>query len=563
MINHSKILMAFAALLIFASGMAINEALTKSDIETAAEVLGIDFLDDEEIELALPGLERQRETLLTLGQTPINNGLSPTLIFNPVLRRDQLPASKTVSAPAAPPTDPTVTKLNSQIVNTAKASGEWQWLTVEQLAYAVKERMVTSRELTEFYIARLKKHNLTLHCVITMTEERALAQADILDAELAAGKYRGPLHGIPYGAKDLLAAKGYPTTWGAEPYREQTIDMDASVIEQLDEAGAVLIAKLSMGALAWGDVWYGEMTRNPWDTEKGSSGSSAGSASAVSAGLVPFAIGTETLGSIVSPSTVCGTTGLRPTCGGVSRNGAMALSWSMDKIGAITRYAADAGLVLAAIANYDPRDAHAIEAGFQYEWPTTRVKPGTRIGYYKSRMERDYPFHAQDSVVLETLRELGYELVPIELPEEPEIRFILSVEAAAAFEALTRSNKDDELTRQVANAWPNAFRTAHFVPAVAYVQASRLRRQLMEDVDKVLTEANVDVYVNPSWHSNSLFITNMTGHPSITVPNGMNEEGTPTSITFTGELFGEQALVDVAAAYQAATQWDDLHPSGY
>ncbi|MGK0333579.1 MAG: hypothetical protein ACI974_000395, partial [Paraglaciecola sp.] len=231
MINHSKILMAFAALLIFASGMAINEALTKSDIETAAEVLGIDFLDDEEIELALPGLERQRETLLTLGQTPINNGLSPTLIFNPVLRRDQLPASKTVSAPAAPPTDPTVTKLNSQIVNTAKASGEWQWLTVEQLAYAVKERMVTSRELTEFYIARLKKHNLTLHCVITMTEERALAQADILDAELAAGKYRGPLHGIPYGAKDLLAAKGYPTTWGAEPYREQTIDMDASVIE--------------------------------------------------------------------------------------------------------------------------------------------------------------------------------------------------------------------------------------------------------------------------------------------------------------------------------------------
>jgi Asp-tRNA(Asn)/Glu-tRNA(Gln) amidotransferase A subunit family amidase len=554
MINHSKILMACAALLIFASGMAINEALTKSDIETAAEVLGIDFLDDEEIELALPGLERQRETLLKLGQTPIANGLSPTLIFNPVLRSEQLPASKTVSAPAAPP------PLTSPLC----ADGGWlKWMTIARLSHIIKDRKMSCREVAEAFIKRLKKKAPELHCVITMTEERALAQADKLDAELAAGKYRGPLHGIPYGAKDLLAAKGYPTTWGAEPYREQTIDMDASVIEQLDEAGAVLIAKLSMGALAWGDVWYGEKTRNPWDTTKGSSGSSAGSASAVAAGLVPFAIGTETLGSIVSPSTVCGTTGLRPTFGRVSRHGAMALSWSMDKIGPITRSAADAGLVLAAIANYDPRDAHAIEAGFQYKWPTTHVKVGTRIGYYKSRMERDYPFHAQDSVVLETLRELGYELVPIELPEEPEIRFILNVEAAAAFEALTRSNKDDELTRQIVNAWPNAFRTAHFVPAVAYVQASRLRRQLMEDVDKVLTEANVDVYVNPSWHSNSLFITNMTGHPSITVPNGMNEEGTPTSITFTGKLFGEQALVNLAAAYQKATKWDDLHPSGY
>ncbi len=564
--KHTRSLfLVLAALCIFACGMALNEALTKSDIETAAKVLGIDFLDDDEIELGLSGLEEQRETLLKLGHTPINNDISPTLIFNPVLRAEQLPASKTVSAPAAAPLfSQIVTQSGSQIVDASGSqivrSGEWQWLTVAQLANAIKEGMVSARQLTEFFIARLKKHDPTLHCVITMTEERALAQADKLDAELAAGKYRGPLHGIPYGAKDLLAAKGYPTTWGAKPYKDQTIDLDAAVIEQLDAAGAILIAKLSMGALAWGDVWYGEKTRNPWDTTKGSSGSSAGSASAVAAGLVPFAIGTETLGSIVSPSTVCGTTGLRPTFGRVSRHGAMALSWSMDKIGPITRSAADAGLVLSAIANYDPRDAHAIEAGFQYEWPTARVQPGTRIGYYKSRMERDYPFHDQDSVALATLRELGYELVPIELPEEPNIRFMLNVEAAAAFEGLTRSNKDDELTRQIRNAWPNAFRKAHFVPAVAYVQASRLRRQLMEDVDEVITEADIDVYVNPSWHSNSLFITNMTGHPSITVPNGMNAEGTPTSITFTGKLFAEQALVDVAAAYQAATGWDEMHP---
>ena len=334
-------------------------------------------------------------------------------------------------------------------------------------------------------------------------------------------------------------------------------------MEQLDEAGAVLVAKLSMGALAWGDVWYGEKTRNPWNPEEGSSGSSAGSASAVAAGLVPFAIGTETLGSIVSPSTVCGTTGLRPTFGRVSRYGAMALSWSMDKIGPITRSAADAGLVLSAIAHYDPRDAHAIAAGFEYRWPSGEIVPGTRIGYYKSRMERDYPFKSQDSATLAMLTELGYELVPVELPEEPDIGFLLSVEAAAAFEGLTRSNQDDELTRQIANAWPNVFRQAHFVPAVAYVQANRLRRKLMEDMDRMFEQADVDVYVNPSWHSNSLFITNMTGHPCLTVPNGFGESDTPTSVTFTGRLFGEQALVDVAAAYQGRSVWNSTHPGAF
>lgn len=552
---RSYSLIVLAGLLLFASGMALNEALTRTDVATAAKVLALDFLDEDEIDLMLPELEEQREALAALGRADIANEVAPALAFNPVLRAEQLPANSTVSAPAAAPMpDDALCEIEG---------GQIRWYTITELSHAIKLRVITCRQLTEMFLSALKKHNPALHCVITLTEERALAQADKLDAELAAGKYRGPLHGIPYGAKDLLAAKGYPTTWGAKPFKDQLIDMDAAVIEQLDAAGAILVAKLSMGALAWGDVWYGEKTRNPWNTEEGSSGSSAGSASAVAAGLVPFAIGTETLGSIVSPSTVCGTTGLRPTFGRVSRHGAMALSWTMDKIGPITRSAADAGLVLAAIANYDPRDPHAIKAGFQYEWPTKKVSPGTRIGYYKSRMERDYPFHDQDSLVLEDLRRAGYELVPIELPEEPNIGFLLSVEAAAAFESLTRSNKDDELTRQISNAWPNVFRTAHFVPAVAYVQANRLRRQLMEDVDRILEEANVDVYVNPSWHSNSLFITNMTGHPSITVPNGMNEAGTPTSITFTGKLFHEQALVDVAAVYQSLTSWDNVHPEGF
>ncbi|WP_273446298.1 amidase [Neolewinella agarilytica] len=551
--NRRLLATTLAALLLIATGMALNEALTRAQVATAAEVLGIDFLNDEEIDQALPGLEDNRKTMLELGQADIPNELSPALVFSPVLRAEQLPADQTVSGPASAP----------DMLTVSQKEGSVHWLTVKQLGTVIKQRKISCRKLTELFLKRLKKHDPTLHCVITLTEERALKQADMLDAELAAGKYRGPLHGIPYGAKDLLAAKGYKTTWGAKPYENQTIDVDASVIEQLDEAGAILVAKLSMGALAWGDVWYGEKTRNPWNPETGSSGSSAGSASAVAAGLVPFAIGTETLGSIVSPSTVCGTTGLRPTFGRVSRHGAMALSWTMDKIGPITRSAADAGLVLSAIANYDPRDAHAIKAGFQYEWPAGNVKPGTRIGYYKSRMERDYAFHNQDSVALETLRELGYELVPIELPEEPDIRFVLNVEAAAAFESLTRSGQDDELTRQVRNAWPNAFRTAHFVPAVAYVQANRLRRQLMHDMDKVFEDNNIDVYVNPSWHSNSLLITNLTGQPCISVPNGMNAEGTPTSITFTGKLFGEQEMVNVAAAYQSASEWDGLHPEGF
>ncbi len=540
------------ALLLLVAAAAVTADISADQVKAAATVLGIDFLDDEEIELMLPDLQENLATLDTIGKVDIPNSLSPALVFNPVLRQEQLPADTSVSAPATPPE---ILTVNADTLGL-------EWATVEQLATMIYARKITSRKLTEFFLDRLKKNDPTLHCVITLTEERALAKADQMDAELAAGKYRGYLHGIPYGAKDLLAARGYPTTWGAKPYEGQSIDMDAAVVEQLDAAGAVLCAKLSMGALAMGDVWYGEKTRNPWDTEQGSSGSSAGSASAVAAGLLPFAIGTETLGSIVSPSTVCGTTGLRPTFGRVSRYGAMALSWSMDKIGPITRSATDAGLVLAAIAHYDPRDAHAIRAGFQFELPKNNSGTRKRIGYLKGSFAGDYDFAANDSVALNELRELGYELVEIELPDAPDIGFLLGVEAAAAFESLTRSGDDDLLTRQQRNAWPNSFRTAHFVPAVAYVQANRLRRDLMEKMEALFDEKHIDVYVNPSWNSSSLFITNMTGHPSITVPNGMHE-GTPTSITFTGRLFREQDLVNIANAYQRATPWDDRHPEAF
>ena len=546
-LRPTLLLIPFILLLLAVTAVAI----TPDQVMTTAAVLGLDFLDEEEVELMLPDLEENLAALDSISHTTIRNEVSPALIFSPVVRPEQLPADTTVSAPAAPPNLPQ---------GRALLTG-FEWMTVEELAGLIYNRQVSSRTLTEYFLQRLKEYDPTLHCVITLTEERALEKADAMDAELATGTYRGYLHGIPYGAKDLLAARGYPTTWGAGPYREQTIDLDAAVVEQLDAAGAVLCAKLSMGALAWGDVWYGEMTRNPWKVNSGSSGSSAGSASAVAAGLVPFAIGTETLGSIVSPSTVCGTTGLRPTFGRVSRYGAMALSWSMDKIGPITRSARDAGLVLAAIAHFDERDAHAIRAGFQYSLPLDIPAP-RRIGYLKESFAGDYDFAANDSVALAKLREIGYELVEIELPNAPEIGFILSVEAAAAFESLTRSGDDDLLARQMRNAWPNVFRAAHFVPAVAYVQANRLRRELMEQMDRVFADNDIDVYVNPSWNSPSLFITNMTGQPSITVPNGMHE-GTPTSITFTGGLFQEQELIEVATAFQDATRWDEQHPPAF
>ncbi len=546
-------LLAFCLPTFLLLAVAIAVGLSPQEVRSAAAVLGLDFLDEAEIELLLPDLEENLVSFDSIATTSIPNDLSPALIFDPVLRVEQLPADTSVTAPATPPT-----RSPGQSIDRTTL----QWATVEELAGMIYHRQISSRQLTEFFLQRLKTYDPTLHCVITLTAERALVKADEMDAELAAGKYRGYLHGIPYGAKDLLAARGYKTTWGAKPYENQVIDKDAAVVQQLDAAGAVLCAKLSMGALAWGDVWYGEKTRNPWNTERGSSGSSAGSASAVAAGLLPFAIGTETLGSIVSPSTVCGTTGLRPTFGRVSRHGAMALSWTMDKIGPITRSATDAGLVLAAIAHYDPRDAHAIRAGFQFKLPGNAAAPKLRIGYLKNSFDTKYDFAANDSVVLTELRLLGYELVEIELPSAPDIGFILNVEAAAAFESLTRSGDDDLLVSQIRRAWPNAFRTAHFVPAVAYVQANRLRRQLMEDMDEVFTSNNIDVYVNPSWNSSSLFITNYTGQPSITVPNGMFE-GTPSSITFTGRLFGEQDLVTIARHYQEATQWDEVHPQAF
>jgi Asp-tRNA(Asn)/Glu-tRNA(Gln) amidotransferase A subunit family amidase len=393
--------------------------------------------------------------------------------------------------------------------------------------------------------------------------ERAMETARARDAELAAGVDRGPLHGIPWGAKDLLAVRGYPTTWGATPFKEQFFDENATVVEKLDEAGAVLVAKLTMGALANGDVWFGGTTRNPWNPEDGSSGSSAGPASAVAAGLVGFAIGTETRGSILSPCTRCGATGLRPTFGRVSRYGAMALSWSMDKIGPICRSVEDCALVLDFIQGPDGHDETVIDMPFN--WVADRDPRDLRVAYLRSAFETKpeqedrQEWYELNLATLEKVRSLGVELVPIELPDLPinAMGFILVAEAAAAFDAFTRSNLDDTLVRQDETAWPNRFRSHRAVPAVEYIQANRVRRLAMREMARILD--GIDVYLSPTFGDN-LRLTNLTGHPAVVVPNGFQADGTPTSVTFCGNLFRDSEAMLLARAYQEATGFQDRHP---
>ncbi|GJM32958.1 MAG: amidase [Saprospiraceae bacterium] len=521
----------------------ILQNITRADVQAAGKIIGLEFTTTE-IDSLIPGLEEFQQDYASNRERSIPNATAPVLVFNPIPIGFDIDQTNRPSG---------YTNADQLIMPENKE--DLAFFTVRQLAHLIKSQQISSEELTKFYLARLKKQDPSLKCVISLTEELALEQAKKADQEIKSGKYRGVLHGIPYGAKDLLATKKYKTTWGATPFKEQSFDYDATVIQKLEEAGAVLVAKLTMGALAWGDVWYDGMTRNPWDPTTGSSGSSAGSASAVSAGLVPFAIGTETLGSIISPSTVCGTTGLRPTFGRVSRYGAMALSWSMDKIGPICRQAEDCALILSAINGKDVKDPSTIEVPFGYN--ATQKNNRGKIGYIRKDFEKDYAFKEQDKATLDMLKSIGYELVPIELPAMPNIGFILDAEAAAAFDELTRNGQDDQLKRQIRNAWPNVFRQARFIPAVEYIQANRLRSQLINEVQQIFEE--VEVIVHPSLASSALSIFNMTGQPSICLPNGFKDQK-PTSITFTGQLFREDLIIAVAHAYQERTPFDDQHP---
>jgi Asp-tRNA(Asn)/Glu-tRNA(Gln) amidotransferase A subunit family amidase len=530
---------------------AAQGAITADDIDGAAKIAGLDLTGDER-DLMLDGVNGLREDYAEIRTVSLDNSVTPALQFDPRLpgfEYDPGPRRFRPSrpGPAAVPDD----------------LEELAFLPVTQLAQLIRNRQVTSVALTKMHIERLKHHDATLHCVITLTEERALAQARRADRELGEGRYRGPLHGIPWGAKDLLAVRGYPTTWGATPFKEQQFDEDATVVRRLDEAGAVLVAKLTMGALANGDVWFGGKTRNPWNPEEGSRGSSAGSSAAVAAGLVGFAIGTETRGSILSPCTRCGATGLRPTFGLVSRHGAMALSWSMDKIGPICRAVEDCALVFDAIYGPDGRDETVIDMPFS--WDVDRDPSDLRVGYLRSAFEAEpdedqkewYEFNL---ATLEAVRSMGVELVPIELPEVPisALGFILRVEAAAAFDEMTRTNLDDTLVRQDPSAWPNRLRTSRAVPAVEYIQANRVRRVAMREMARILE--GIDVYLSPT-RGNNLRLTNLTGHPAVVVPNGFRSNGTPTSITFCGNLFRDSEALLLARAYQEATGFHLRHPS--
>jgi Asp-tRNA(Asn)/Glu-tRNA(Gln) amidotransferase A subunit family amidase len=397
--------------------------------------------------------------------------------------------------------------------------------------------------LTKLSLQRLKRYDDLLKCVVTLTDDLALKQAEKADREIAAGRYRGPLHGIPWGAKDIISWPGYKTTWGAGHFQDQSFDTKATVARRLEEAGAVLVAKLTVGSLALGDQWFGGMTRNPWNPEEGSSGSSAGSTAAVVAGLVGFAIGSETLGSIVSPCRRCSASGLRPTFGRVSRYGCMTLSWSMDKLGPIARSVEDCALVFAAIHGADGQDPAAVDRPFA--WPPPRDLRTLRVGYVEGRR----PVAEREELTI--LRDLGVQLVPIKLPEDLPVSalgFILSTEAAAAFDDITRQGVSEGL-----GLWPQTFREKRFVPAVDYIRANRLRTQLMRAMDEVMRA--VDLYVGGT--RLELLTTNLTGHPTAVLPHGTRKTKagleTPTAVTFTGRLYGETELLAVAHAFQQAT----------
>ena len=577
--------------------------ITSEMIDQAAIMAGIGPFTSEQKKMMIDGLADQNGSYKAIRKLKLPNSVPPAFVFHPFRAAG--------NAPHVVAAKPGVTgwKPDPNVIAPSNIE-DLAFATVRELASLLHARKITSLALTQMYLARLKRYDSKLHYVITLTEERALAQAKAADAEISAGNHRGPLHGIPWGAKDLLAVKGYPTTWGAGGFEHQSFDEDATVVKRLDAAGAVLVAKFSLGALAMGDKWFAGRTRNPWNPAQGSSGSSAGSSSAVAAGCVAFAIGSETLGSISSPSTRCGATGLRPSFGFVPRTGAMALSWTMDKLGPISRSAEDCALVLGVIHGPDGQDTSVHPAPFHWD-PDIDVH-ALRVGYLKSDFDEPSPFklplapagetaeqkkerekqqaeqgaararraydRRYDLATLDKLRAMGINLVPVELPKLPYGAMVplLTAEAAAAFDDLTLSGRDRLLTEQGVEDWPNAFRVSRFYPAVEYIQANRARTLAIQQVSALFDK--VDIVVGSSG-GQQLLATNLTGHPALIVPNGLRGDdapkplktddgdnddiggpGTPVSITFLAGLYEDAKLAAFAHAYQQATGFNKQRP---
>jgi Asp-tRNA(Asn)/Glu-tRNA(Gln) amidotransferase A subunit family amidase len=534
--------------------------VTKEMMRATEKLIGIELNDAQEA-MALGGVNRNLDAYEANRKIDVPLDTEPAIAFHPARAKKKLYTPKTRF------------RFGRVDVPQFKTVDDLAFATVPQLATLLRTQRISSTELTKMYLARLKKYGTKLLCVVTLTEDLALKQAAAADAEIKRGKYRGPLHGIPWGAKDLFATKGIKTTWGAEPYRDQVIDYDSTVVERLTEAGAVLVAKLSMGALAQGARWFAGVTRNPWqpdEAQTGSSGSSAGPAAATAGGLVGFSIGTETLGSIVSPSSRCGVTGLRPTYGRISRYGAMGLSWTMDKIGPMCRGVEDCAAVLNAIYGPDGKDITVGDAPFNWN-PDTNINT-LRIGYLKTEFDGPTtpPQNEQQrtqaeqrralyKTALEVLEKAGAKLTPIELPKfsPGSLRFILSAEAAAAFDDITRDGRVNQLSGQSPNDWPNTFRTSRFIPAVEYLRAQRARTLLMHEMEKLMSQW--DVFVSPAPGSASLLVTNLTGHPAVVLPCGFVND-LPIAIMFTGDVYDEVSPLRVALAYERATKWHTMHP---
>ena len=526
--------------------------VTVGMLRDAQALAGLD-LGDEELTMVAERLNDERnlrDAFEGLRSTELHNHAPPSFVFHPLPPGKAMPELEGGMRPSRPD------------VERPESNTDLAFLPVTHLARLIETGQVSSMELTELYLARLERFDPELHCVVNLTEDLARRQAEQADAEIAAGNYRGPLHGIPWGAKDLLAVRGTKTTWGASPYREQEIDEDSTVYRKLTEAGAVLVAKLTMGALASGDRWFGGRTRNPWNTEQGSSGSSAGPGSATAAGLVGFSIGTETRGSIISPSTRNGISGHRPTFGRVSRAGAMALSWTMDKIGPMCRSAEDCALVFEAIRGADGLDRAVHDPPFL--WDAAADPAALRIGYDRAFVEDEIEDDPEDPegvaarrsnqantrAAIEALRGAGIAIEPFEVPDFgiENLGFVLTTESAAAFDALMRSGEDRMMREPPEESrWPDTFRVQRFVPAVEYIHAMRQRTRIMAEFDAAL--GDLDLFIG-----SSLGLTNLTGHPEVAVPNGYHE-GSPTSLRFTGKLYGDTEVLTLAHAYQQLTDF--------